>query len=675
MTDFIGSLSVAITKKGKKEFKAKYSNHKGKEVTMPLLPQVRFFNDNDAVDGDSINIAVNDKNQIEKVVLQGKEEHTPITEAKQTAKHDNYGGRQQNPRGSISQSTGTSQKDILNGGAKLPPATAPYNFIPQDKVLYIESDAEGSQVQKKACYSGHIVCSLELLSPLLISGEQSKESPQRGPSHKRFFTVQGKPTIPGTSLKGMVRNLVETMSLSTLAPVNNRKLFWRNIDDKDYYMAKMLHGSGRNAQGKQQAGFLYRKGADYFITPVGEPKRVLRNSAKNAEALRVETGRMPNKKHDYDFNYKPIADDIVVADELVKAFKAQLTKAQESHVQKMYNKSIEDMMQKSKGHLGLPVFYLSAGNGVDFFGLAKLFRYPSRYSVVELRDRVMGKSESKIDFAAHLFGYTSKNKSQAGRVAIEHAQFDTSVSVEQLEPTVLGQPCETCLAHYLDQNIDRIRTLAKNRNRHDILSMQNYNAESKLRGRKYYWHRDVEMIAPPINTTTGIVNDNVASVLHPIMKGNKTHFTMYLKHVSLEELGALLLTLELPHGHAHKLGMGKSLGLGSVRIAIESCQVTEDFTFYSKLQERCALFLDTQKEKAVGLDEVKREEAKNAFKVWVLCGLGKQSTVESFEKLEHIQALRHMMNYETKPQNERTKTMKLDDFKERRVLPKPLEVK
>ncbi len=99
-----------------------------------------------------------------------------------------------------------------------------------------------------------------------------------------------------------------------------------------------------------------------------------------------------------------------------------------------------------------------------------------------------------------------------------------------------------------------------------------------IQGRKFYWHH--EKMKPYVHPNTA-TKRNV--MIRPVIKGVKFGFRITYKNITDMELGRLLWTLSFGNSqtHAHKIGMGKPLGLGSVRIS------------FSKVINRVILSTDT----------------------------------------------------------------------------------
>jgi len=87
-----------------------------------------------------------------------------------------------------------------------------------------------------------------------------------------------------------------------------------------------------------------------------------------------------------------------------------------------------------------------------------------------------------------------------------------------------------------------------------------------IRGRKFYWH-SMRSQAPQIQAEKASER-NV--FIRPLKSGNRFKSRIFFNRISEPELRRLLwvVTIGMSPDHAHKLGMGKPVGLGSVRIDV-----------------------------------------------------------------------------------------------------------
>ena len=671
-----GTLRVTKSKDGKNIYKCQYTDAKGKAKEAAIMTHAVWFKDEDAVDGAQI-LFEREGGLLTKVTIVGKEEVAPQLKPP-TQKNPAF---QQNRQGGQRSFTGGGYGNTYRGSqpnrsgmpataANLPDATAPYNFVPQNCVL------EAPEISAdEPRYSGSLVCSLKALTPLLVSGEQQQKSTQNEAAKKTFFTVDGCPVIPGTSLKGLIRSYVETLTCSAISFMNDRHIFWRNFDDNAYKLLFLMGKEDSSHPRKheapiypQKAGYLIRRGADYYIVPV-TAKYALKNSAKTPGYLRVQTGPMPKKKFDYDFALFPKGQEgIPLADKVIDDFLLQITPVQEMTLQKYSVSDVRTMKEDAY----IPVFYMTGTDGqIDAIGLARYFRHYKQHTPGELRDNTATPlDEGQEDFASRLFGYAKKEKSLRGKVAFSCAVFPADTQSMNLRDAVLGEPHPTCFAHYLQQDKTKLRTMRKNNHRYDVNSMSNYNGLGKIRGRKFYWHKGELDVPQPPND-----NKNCQNKLVPLCAGSEATFTVYLDRLSLIELGAVLEALLLPSDNRHKIGMGKSFGLGSVEIRLLHSDVAATRERYGDLEARFRNVM-AGKRTDVADEPVCFESARNAFRQWLVDALkAKGQSAGRYEDLPHIAAFLHLTDFVHKPDINKTKNMELKEFKDLRVLPEALAVR
>lgn len=157
-------------------------------------------------------------------------------------------------------------------------ALAPYNFVPlPDKVLTVDAPAPQDCF---AGFSGWFECELETSSPTFIRGMVSEAEYQRKVEAKdkpEFFTVDGQaPIIPGSSLRGLFRLLVEVVSHSRLSQVTDEPHAFRALDATSLgaYYRKRLVKEFQDKNTKTiyleplvQAGYIRKKNNGWYIQP------------------------------------------------------------------------------------------------------------------------------------------------------------------------------------------------------------------------------------------------------------------------------------------------------------------------------------------------------------------------------------------------------------------------
>lgn len=170
-------------------------------------------------------------------------------------------------------------------------AIAPYNFVElPDKVVRAETPLPRYNYYDAARHTGRIECTLITESPLYtrcglipndfqLFGETTanveelhKLSPEQRKRRTDFFNnpTNHRPTIPGSSLRGMLRNIVEILSYSKIAKVSDyARLFFRAVaapenDPLKEEYERLLGRAGR----KVKAGYLERQlDGSWYIQP------------------------------------------------------------------------------------------------------------------------------------------------------------------------------------------------------------------------------------------------------------------------------------------------------------------------------------------------------------------------------------------------------------------------
>ncbi|MGC9400702.1 MAG: TIGR03986 family type III CRISPR-associated RAMP protein [Anaerolineae bacterium] len=107
----------------------------------------------------------------------------------------------------------------------------PYNFVryleqprPEDHVL---GDSPPPPHDRYVGLTGRITCTVEAKTPLFISDSHAVEEDDNGHKSYRFFQYDGKPALPASSLRGMVRSVFEAVTNSCFSTIHDRQLDFR----------------------------------------------------------------------------------------------------------------------------------------------------------------------------------------------------------------------------------------------------------------------------------------------------------------------------------------------------------------------------------------------------------------------------------------------------------------
>ena len=499
-------------------------------------------------------------------------------------------------------------------------AKAPYNFVSLPDEVKLVDTIKSQGFFDGDLYSGRITCSLVNSTPMYVRAAQTlAEFEAQKQSSEPFYynSPTEKLIIPASSIRGMLRTLVEVISQSRLGAVTNKQLFYRSVEDTS--MGKTYRGRMKD---KVRAGYYHedKSGAWISLTVAARvpredimnvfsvdglyknekpasPRRVPLSELQHAqvffrlndkalenparffdaeefsaekssnleEGILVITGDMNNKKREFVFSKRTTEARIKLSDDNVLLFEDQDQLTQ-------YQKYAFPSGKRGKGKLknGEPVFcLLDEQNKVVGFGRAFMFRLPYQYSPKQMLPDETDESRKKYDMAEAIFGYVPQDKEDrsqiAGRVFVSDAVMKGDISKAILPKTqlkVLSSPKPTSFQTYLTQD-----------NPNDPNELHHYDSSNKtstLRGHKFYWHKGA--VSPEDYEATEQERrqnkDQLSHEVKPIKEGQEFQFEIRFENLLPEELGALLWVFDTAKDEQYrlKIGMGKPYGLGSISI-------------------------------------------------------------------------------------------------------------
>jgi CRISPR-associated protein (TIGR03986 family) len=361
----------------------------------------------------------------------------------------------------------TSWPEHQNPGAQRT-ASAPYNFVPlPEMIIPVVSDARELPDHDKYysdLQSGYFDVTLTTRSPLYIRGPIAAEDfPHQEDAllknNPPFFHTGDEriPVIPGSSLRGMLRALLEIVSYSKMQWVSEKQLFFRTVDNTAigrYYRSRM----GTHVE----TGFLMRRGDTYYIK-VCSMARVRRSMIDNpiyngtqpnqvplwqglprqyapvwvrlrartgavdrpdlveelsyqkrvgmSEGRLVITGNVPRKRKEFAFLLPgDDAEEIIVSEEIISRFhdEDQLTQWQEEAFPTDQPapdyRERNGMLGKAPVAPGDPIFFLRENGKLTFIGRAQMFRLPYKQRPIDLVPHEL-RQVKDIDYAEALFGF------------------------------------------------------------------------------------------------------------------------------------------------------------------------------------------------------------------------------------------------------------------------------
>lgn len=574
-------------------------------------------------------------------------------------------------------------------------ARAPYNFVPlPNRMVAAPPDLPSGEAYHPELHTGWVECTLETRSPLYIRGMLTqkqfeafgeltveKMTPEQIQQRAPFFNLGGEkvegrpePVIPGSSLRGMLRSLVEVIAYGRMRWVAPQPTFtYRAVAAKnDDPLREPYRQVIGQLAANVRAGYLMRQNDTWLIRPARTPSAKeaflkipeqsipdglipgllrfrkpnykpgycpvsfslgKRNGSRGPYLAVTEIGLpergLPNKgmlvwsgsmlegvdseeerakklrrhKHTVILDASPTATPLVISDQAVRDYLAGLTPFQ------------KELWGGEKGCLkdGAPVFYVEPEGGsrlVTYFGASPNFRIPARLSGGEraatprdfIPDRL--RSDPRPDFADALFGWVEELEEEegegkkrdrrvigppgqrAGRVFVGDARYQSNragvwLSDQPVPLQVLSGPKPTTFQHYLVQN------KSKGHDPDNKVSLAHYGTprqETEIRGHKFYW---VKGASPEIRAKAGTKKqEKHHTLVTPLKPGVTFKFRLDFENLRSEELGALLWALTLPgepgREYCHRLGMGKPLGMGVVKL-VPQLYLTDRSSRYTAL--------------------------------------------------------------------------------------------
>ena len=607
------------------------------------------------------------------------------------------------------------------------PAKAPYNFVPLNERVIEGEPAADFSAYHEGRLSGNIQCEIENLTPLYIRDtldEQQVAGNDESNDNPEFFSPAGRYRIPGSSLRGMVRNLVEIMSYGRMLCDGKRKFFFRQVGDTSalgiHYRDTMTHSAAEGYCPKIKAGFLRRKGPNsYEMLPSRELEdtqfyrvnydyrsRIVRNTnirinkfefrevyfrpvapamhdhrggklrlkyalVENVsespmqgyvKGYMISSGDFAGTKHMHWIINDASGTAIPIDREIIKDYQNDSSRDERSDLLKMLERN---------QNAPVPCFYLTDDSGaITSLGFTGMYRLAYRTRVGDHINQSPN-DDKTIDLCEAIFG---KSAGFASRVCFEDASLQSAVAdvaMPVCAPKILSSPKPTTFQHYLDQHRGRGRGEQFNSR-----NLRHWDSDCVIRGHKMYWHKnsDSQGVADNLKWAENTLpppNDTQHTRIKPARPGAQFSGRIRFENLTEVELGALLFALDLPENHYHKLGMGKPLGLGTVKIT-PKLYLCDRKTRYSSLFAEDGWQLAESKTATV--------EYKSVFERHILDRLDVEA--QSLWDVNRMANLKSMLSYQNANApgwSEATRYLRIEtgnnEYRNRDILPEPVDVR
>lgn len=496
-----------------------------------------------------------------------------------------------------------------NGNSKYPstPASASYNFVRlPSHVIPAEfydgnfegvtkdvMDAYRDHVTQTGTHTGYIDLTITTETPLFIGGPSKQEDT----TPLEFYGGQNNPTIPGSSLKGMVKEIFKIVTASSFRPYQrgtglgdfeDRYLYFRDFASaikslKEYYAERMV-GMEKNGKGEYKAatkatpGFIIQTvNNDYFAVPSESKKCSYMDNdgmeLKKDKAsidwmntyVNIHTGPMRSKKS-YMRITKPGNFDkrIPIPQSCIESYADDKNRGTLDLLDKKTGKSGEaakEYTHSTDVKFVVPCFFTEKDGLVEHFGHGRFYRIAYDLKISDHLPNSLEQHNNGVDLCDSVFGY---GDNWAGRVSFSDAHVQGTLKMCPSDyPHPLMGPNPTSFQLYLEQNVDDHNTYNHWGHEH-----------ASLRGYKMYWHQPLAK-AKDWTRTAEEKEIKGTRKIRPVDRGVTFTSRIHFERLSDVELGALLMSLNLDQYSGgqrrtyYKLGMGKSIGFGSVKLDTE----------------------------------------------------------------------------------------------------------
>lgn len=553
----------------------------------------------------------------------------------------------------------------------------PYSFIP------IKDKEPTREEVNKGNLSGKISCTIEIVSPTFIPNTTKSFAHPQNADHKRkvFYSYEDlsgardiddvrrpqNPVIPGSEIRGMIRNVYEQLTNSCFSEVDEFNLPYKRTNEpkelcimcwdeekekwvlytdlkkgEDYFTGALIskdRGFHLDRAGwkkySRQIKDLYKASCEKFLREnsikvdynpqnsdmvfPGNP-----NSDYHLHVAPMMYNFMQSTANRMIVYKKPSGNGIVLDKNTIERFEYVL--GMNENVKGGYtdavtnrDKTVRDIFKKYinnyKSKKTPIVVYVDKHSKQKGFKDATIYISPSSMTKEYFSNKIPDvlhcnrkhdkcTDVKKVCPACRLFGTILKEGGAIkGRVRFSDAVRDQETQVEYLREItlpILSSPRISSTEFYLKPpeelrcnefgfdgiwNYDYYTTYRKIYNRQNNKSeieFLRHKYDVELAGRKVYWNSKFKIE----ELDKGKMNSSVT----PVNKG-KFNFDVYFEDLTQAELEELLFCLELKdcsekNNTVHKIGAGKPIGMGQVKITVKEPIERINYMFENSLIKR-----------------------------------------------------------------------------------------
>lgn len=621
------------------------------------------------------------------------------------SKHRNRGGNHggQTHGGNVSPATSNRSGAPQRGNASSPSpwqaarvGRAPYNFVPPPSSMkYVDKprdlhDRYGMPAAGDELLSGYIDLTLKAATPFYVRGmwnlasfeDDSKEIKNQ---IRPFEIEENQLRLPGSSIRGMIRTLVEILSSAPLDPINeDLRMFYRAVgsdprpDRPSYdptagaYKRMIWTGNGTATSPALpivKAGILDSSGKQWKIWPsaVGPFKtqwyRVERNQLHGAPIALGSPKKIwfvPEKPQPWPYHRNP---NLYGAYGLVTTWRDRAANGaasgmepgyliQSGHIERKYMQwIIHDRDAAITAPVPIPQEDREAFEGDDDSSRPKeirqYFAHPGTPCFYQ--EWVDSKGNPRVSFGHTPYfripyentpGAVNPAKREGSRWDVAQAIFGRLVGNQKdgaasrifVEDGILVKDSPAVVLEEVSALLGSPRPTTYQhylqQESSELPRIKHWDhRDARLRGFKRNWHRSGARL-PAIPTD----NEDLGTKFCPAQAGAVFTSRIRYENLSAVELGALLTAIDLPEGCYHQIGMAKGYGYGSLQVSVELREINRSHRyagFFSDIGE----LIDGASSAVV----LRCQSLKDTFAAFVGAGAGTQ--LWKTDRLKELAAL------------------------------------
>ncbi len=440
----------------------------------------------------------------------------------------------------------------------------PYNFVSLGSEVERTEPTDGT-------LTGKIRVSLIVKTPLAIPDAEKCTTDSIGHKTSPFFRVGDKPVIPGSQLRGMIRNAYETLSNSCFSVYNNETISARYINPGNPGLIQYRDGAWHLYKAKAA------KDHGQDINPETEARRIWYTledeDAKRKTKIFHSTGREIK---------------CVNLEKAIEKYKVNLEIYEADGSNFKMNKD-EITYGIRKDHALYPVFYeIVEDNGEKYVYLS-----PSqigRYVFDNRLDNLLGSHMACAKYkgeclckACALFGMIGDGgrRAYASKLRFSDAQFSVFSSMGKVMLQELAGPKPTAVEFYTRKPNGSLYWTYDYRGKFNdemgkggkkVLQREKIHVE--IRGRKFYLHHP-QLELSDYQAKEKTERNSTMELCEP---ESRFAFDIYFEKITEQQLQELLWTITIGENceeskQMYKLGHGKPLGLGSVKLIVDEIEM------------------------------------------------------------------------------------------------------